>query len=465
MNDVDVVPRPTGATQPTGRTRPITADLLGLLAVASCVVTTWLWVRTGGVQQTILYPSMAMDSLGLYTGLMASNLMILQVFYLARIPWVEQSWGHDVLAHRHRLLGLWSFWLMIAHVVAFALQRMGRAPEEKLAALWTVFVTDSWMLLASLGTLMLILVVITSIRMARRRLRYESWHLLHLYSYLGMGLALPHQLFDGMHFHELWAQLYWWGMYLIALAAIIGYRLALPLWRSAHHRITVTSVKPETPGVVSILMQGHRLDKLRTKSGQFFIWRFLDGNGWSRGNPYTISDAPDGDQLRITIQAAGDGSERAARLTPGTRVLIEGPYGTMTAQLRSRPGILMMAAGVGITPFRGLLEDTPYQPGEAVLIYRYSEDTHLIFRDELLELAERRGIRLIFLPGPRRDDNSWLPAGTTGDEVEILTTLVPDIAERDVFACGPPPWIRSVRKTTRAAGLPTQNFHHEDFAW
>ena len=50
------------------------------------------------------------------------------------------------------------------------------------------------------GTVCLVMVVVTSVRAARSRLRYESWHLLHLYAYLGVGLALPHQLWTGQEF-------------------------------------------------------------------------------------------------------------------------------------------------------------------------------------------------------------------------------------------------------------------------
>ncbi|MCX4821461.1 hypothetical protein OG883_16460 [Streptomyces sp. NBC_01142] len=122
------------------------------------------------------------------------------------------------------------------------------------------------------------------------------------------------------------------------------------------------SVTTEAPGVVSITAKGYRLDKMKTASGQFFIWRFLDRPGWSRGNPYTLSAAPTPERLRITIKAAGDGSERAARLIPGTRILIESPYGTLTARRRTQPRMLLIAAGIGITTMRALLEDTPYAP-------------------------------------------------------------------------------------------------------
>jgi ferredoxin-NADP reductase len=59
------------------------------------------------------------------------------------------------------------------------------------AGAWDLVTTYPGMLLAALGFGALVMVVVTSVRAARRRLRYESWHLLHLYAYLGVGLALP----------------------------------------------------------------------------------------------------------------------------------------------------------------------------------------------------------------------------------------------------------------------------------
>jgi predicted ferric reductase len=441
------------------------ADLLGPIGIASVVVTICMWLRTGGAQTAVAGLDSGLGSLGLLTGLVAADLMILQVALLARIPWVERAWGHDLLTHRHRTAGYWSFWLMVAHVVLFAVQRGRRAGAEWLTAQYELFIHNPWFLFATLGTLLLIGVVVTSIRIARRRLRYESWHLLHLYSYLGMGLALPHQLSDGMHFHSAVARAYWWAIYGFAVAAVLAFRVALPVWRSLYHRLRVTAVKPEAPGVVSVAIDGRRLDRLRTRSGQFFIWRFLDGPGWTRGNPYTISDAPQGDRLRVTIQAAGEGSGRAAWLLPGTRVAIEGPYGTMTAQRRRRRRMLVMAAGVGITPMRALIADTPYAPGDATLIYRYSEDEHAIFREELEEIAARRGVELHFLPGARAAAGSWLPMGSDGDDVDLLRRLVPDVADRDIYICGPLPWISAVRRAARAAGASRTQIHTEDFSW
>jgi len=384
---------------------------------------------------------------------------------LARIPWVEKAWGHDLLTHRHRWVGFASFWFMLAHVAAYMIEGAGRGTPV-LTAWWQLFVLDSWMLWATAGTLMIIVVVVLSIRAARRSIRYEPWHLLHLYAYLGMALALPHQLADGSDFHQRWTQVYWWTFYLGSLAAVLVFRLGLPVWRSARHRMTVASVDVEAPGVVSVNVHGRHLDRMGTESGQFFIWRFRDGRGWTRGNPYTISAAPADDRLRVTIQAAGDGSERAARLTPGTPVYIEGPYGTMTARRRRHRHLLLVAAGVGITPIRALLEDTPTGPGDTALIYRYADEQHAVFRPEIDRLAAERGVTVHYLPGPRRRDGSWQPAGpSAGSDADALLRLFPGIAQADIYVCGPPKWISAVRRAAKQAGARRVDVHSEDFAW
>ncbi|MCU1695322.1 MAG: Respiratory burst oxidase-like protein [Mycobacterium sp.] len=440
------------------------ADVIGPTGIALVVATVCLWIFNAGLAR-FADVHRVFGSIGLLTGLLSSILMILQVLLLARIPWVERAWGHDLLAHRHRWLGFWSFWLMIVHVIAFAIDRCRTNPTTAVDALLDVFVRDPWMLWATVGTALIVVVVVTSIRYARARMRYESWHLLHLYAYLGMAFALPHQIADGADFHGIVAQVYWWGLYAFALIVTIVFRILVPVYRSLYHQLRVVGVTEEGPGVVSVRMRGRHLDRLNPRSGQFFIWRFLDGPGWTRGNPYTLSDAPDGTHLRVTIQASGQGSARVADLKPGTRVAIEGPYGTMTVERRLHDRLLFMAAGVGITPLRALIGEFTYTPGTATLIYRYTSDEHAIFVDELELLAAERGLRVIYLPGGRRDDGSWLPAGYTAADDEALEELVPAVREHDVFICGPPAWVRAVKRAAQRAGAARHQIHSEDFAW
>jgi len=458
-------PATTGAGPGTTRTRVDSAVRLAALVAcwSSLLLVAYWWAAGGGFGDLTGWES-GLTATGRLTGLLASVLLLMQVLLMSRLPLLEHAFGQDRLARIHRLVGFSSFNLMVAHIVlityGYAAGELARTP----ATLWDLTVNYPGLLLAAAGTVCLIMVVVTSVKAARRKLRYESWHLLHLYAYLGVGFALPHQLWTGQEFLASTARtVFWWGLWVVAMVALLVWRLALPLWRSARHRIEVTSVVPEGHGIVSVYMAG-RVPRLHGEAGQFFNFRFLSGRGWTRAHPYSLSAAPDGRNLRITAKVVGDGSAALGTLRPGTRVLVEGPYGRLSARARTRRRVALIGAGVGITPLRALAEALPYAPGDAVLLYRFSGRP--LFESELRVLAADRGLSLLMLPGRRRAAGSWLGSGIgPADDLTALTYWVPDIADRDVYVCGPQPWADDVRRTTEAAGLPADRFHVESFGW
>ncbi|GAB7005453.1 ferric reductase-like transmembrane domain-containing protein [Nocardioides sp. AN3] len=434
-----------------------------VLWLALLLVTYW-WVADSGVQGLGGWAE-GLTAAGRISGLWASVLLLAQVLLMARVPVLERAYGQDRLAHIHRLVGFTSFDLMLVHVLlitwGYAAGQIGSVP----ATFWTLTVDYPGMLLALAGTACLVMVVVTSVKVARRKLRYESWHLLHLYAYLGVGLALPHQLWTGAQFlTRPAATLFWWTAWALAAGAVLVWRVGLPVVRNLRHGLRVAAVVPEAPGVLSLWVSGRRLDLLRVEAGQFFQWRFLGRRGWTRANPYSLSAAPDGKHLRITVEVVGDGSAALAALTPGTRVLVEGPYGRLSPRAQTQRKVALFGAGVGITPLRALAEGLPYRPGEAVLLHRYRDVP--LFRGEFESLAQRRGLRIVALPGSRRTPASWLPAGGTPvDDSHALLGLVPDLLERDVFVCGPAGWTDSFTRAASAAGLPADQLHIETFGW
>jgi ferredoxin-NADP reductase len=309
---------------------------------------------------------------------------------------------------------------------------------------------------------------VTSIRAARRRLRYEDWHLLHLYAYLGVGLALPHELWTGADFlTSPLATLYWWSLWAAAAGAILIWRVGIPLSRSARHRIVVERVQREAGDAVSVVLRGRNLDRLRAGAGQFFTWRFLDGPGWTRGHPYSLSAAPTPTQLRITAKDLGDGSGRLSQLKPGTRVLIEGPYGRMHAGVRTRRKVTLLAGGIGVTPLRAILEELEQGPGDVTLVYRAHAGDDLVLRREIDAVVAAAGARVYYALGPRIPNRrSWLPQSAAHlDDVTGLRHLVPDVADHDVFICGAVPWMEAARDACLAAGVPAERIHLERFSW
>ncbi|MBU2669107.1 ferredoxin reductase family protein [Actinoplanes bogorensis] len=426
-------------------------------AGASLTVVTSIWVANGGPQD--LTGGGALSATGRLLGLWASDLLLIQVLLMARIPLVERAFGQDRLARWHRVTGFTSFWLLLTHIVLITLGYASTARTNPLAQLWSMIWNFPGMLLAASGTLALVMVVVTSIRAARRRLRYESWHLLHLYAYLGAFLALPHQLWSGSDFvGSPLATAYWWGLWGIAVAAVLTYRVVLPLLRNRRHRLVVDRVVPEAHGITSVYLDGHDLHRLPARAGQFFHWRFLDGPGWTRSNPFSLSAAPS-DQLRITVKDSGDGSGRVATLKRGTRVLVEGPFGKLTGESYAGGPVVLLACGIGITPLLALLGELPYAPGEATLLYRVRDDAATAFRPELDRLAAERGVRVVYLTGSR--GSSWLPADRSDD----LFSLAPDVRAARVFICGPEEWAAQARTAVRAAGVPAARVHTELFSW
>jgi ferredoxin-NADP reductase len=239
------------------------------------------------------------------------------------------------------------------------------------------------------------------------------------------------------------------------------------VWRSWRHGLVVERVVPEAPGVVSVHLRGRDLDRLRAGAGQFFTWRFRSGEGWTRGHPYSLSAAPHPDALRITVKDLGDGSRAVAGLRPGTRVLIEGPYGRMHPGVRTRRKVTLMASGIGISPMRALLEELDHAPGELTLVYRARDVHELALRDEIDAIAAQTGARVFYVLGRRVPGRAtWLPESAAHlSDSQALLHLVPDVAEHDVYLCGASGWMDAVRAAALEAGVPAQNIHLERFSW
>ena len=119
---------------------------------------TALWVANGGVQDLGSVAG-ALTSTGRLTGLVASALLLVQVFLMARVPWFEQAWGQDELARTHRLVGFTSFNLLWAHIVLITLGYAAGTPAGIWGTLVDLVLHYPGMLLATAGTVALCLVV------------------------------------------------------------------------------------------------------------------------------------------------------------------------------------------------------------------------------------------------------------------------------------------------------------------
>ncbi|SDZ04541.1 Predicted ferric reductase [Micromonospora pattaloongensis] len=433
---------------PAGRRLVVLVLWLGLLA---SVLPWWLETPTGSLRGT----DDVLIAAGRITGLVAGYVLLVQLLLMSRLRLLERWIGTEQLARWHRDIGATLVIAVLAHT---ALILVGYAGLERQSLFGEIRVLLGYehMVGAFAAAGIMVALGLLGIRAVRAALPYELWYYLHLSSYAVLVLGFGHQFTHGQQlFRPGPVRTGWLALYVVVLVALVWGRVVTPLAFNLRHRLRVADVVAESPDVFSIYLTGRRLDRLDVLGGQFFRWRFLARRCWWQSHPFSLSAAGNGRWLRVTVKVVGSHTADLRELNPGTRVWAVGPAGTFTAAHRRRPRALLIAGGSGIAPIRALLEEMP--PG-AALIYRARTPADVLLQRELDWLAEARGTQIWYVVGGRDD-----PAPRQALSARGLTRLVPDVARRDVYLCGPPGLLGAVTVALRRAGVPRRQIHQATF--
>jgi predicted ferric reductase len=446
---------------PVPRVWPIRANDVYALLAGNALLILGMWIRHGNLGE-FSTPAGAAIAAGELAALYGTYLILIQLVLMSRNPWLDQIFGQDRITQAHRWVGFAAVWLLLLHGV---LTTVGYAMSDgtSLVGQTLTFMTSyPYVLWSIVGMGLLIMVAVTSVRAARRRVSYETWYAIHLYAYLAIALSFLHQLFVGVDFvNDQVASLYWIALYVLAFGTLIVFRFGQPISISLRHRMRVANVVQEGPGIVSIYLTGRDLDRLPVRAGQWFRLRFLTTTGWYRAHPFSISAAPNGRYLRFTVKDLGDYTGKLQKVRVGTVVSVEGPYGVFTGARRTKSRVLLVAGGIGITPLRALLEELPAAKGSLTLVYRASGPEDVVFRNELDQLAELRGATIHYLVGKR--GSREVPSDPF--EPRELRRLVPDLKDRDIYICGPTGMMDRVLSTLTRLRVPESQVHYERFAF
>jgi predicted ferric reductase len=433
------------------RPDPLTA------AIAITLVTLGLWAFTGGLSALGGGVTGLMLAIGRLAGLLAALAALGGIVLTSRPPSLERAAGLDRLMAWHRITGMTAAFGMLVHVLATLVAAGG------FTGMWTALVdllAADWYVAALAAAILFALVAGSSWRRVRRRMTHETWHGVHLAGYLAIALAFPHQLFSGSTFvGNVLASWWWTGLYAATAWLVLRSRLGGIIGSVRRPRTEVTQVIPEAPGVVSLVVTGPGVDALAARPGQFVCLRVLTRDLWWQAHPYSLSAAPRGGSMRVTVKALGDGSSRTLALDAGTRVLLEGPYGALTIDRAEGRSVLLIGAGVGIAPMRALLEASEARQAPIVLA-RASSAADLPLAGELDALARARGGQLMAITGPRTAFSDGIPFTAAA-----LRRNVADLRDGAVFVCGPRALQDAIVRALGEAGVPTDQIHTERFAW
>jgi predicted ferric reductase len=411
----------------------------------------WLGTKTGSLDST----ATILQAAGRVTGLIAGYVLLVQVVMMSRLSIFERWIGARHLTLWHKELGGFVVITILAHAALITVGYADLDHKPLIGEFWSILTQYNDMVPAVIAAGMLVCIGLLSIRTLRRALPYELWYYLHLSAYVVLLLGYAHQFSNGQELYAGFGRTLWIAFYVIAIALVVWGRVGAPMWMNARHRLRVADVVAEGPGMVSVYITGKRLRDLDAQAGQFFRWRFLARGLWWQAHPFSLSAAPNGRWLRLTIKTVGSHTYKLRSMRPGVPIYVEGPWGDFTAARRVRSRALLIAAGSGIAPIRAVLEELP--PG-AVLIYRATTVRELALREELEELAHLRHATLWFVVGDRRAPGPrhlFTPRG--------MKELVPDITERDVYLCGPDGLVAASLKIMRRLQVPRRQVHLDPF--
>jgi len=430
------------------------------LFLINLVVVVGIWYTHSGVALASGRTPASLRSLSNISAISAVYLILIQLLLIGRTAWIEKTFGLDKLSRLHHWLGLGIPVLIIIHPILLSVGAAWGTNKTWLDMWWRManYIEDVGK--ATIAAGLFIVLVVLSILIVYKKLKYETWFYTHLLMYLAILLAFGHQLGSGDDFKEAWTRVYWLMLYAFVLFNLAYYRFILPVWSTWKHGFVVDHVEQESKGVWSIYIKGKDLGSFKVKAGQFFILRFLDKENWWQAHPFSLSCAPNKDFLRITIKDLGDFTSRMGQIKPGTRVLIDGPHGTFVVDKARKERFLLIAGGIGITPVRSLAQELVERKSDTVLLYAFRTEQDAVLKDELDVMAQQSGLRVACVIS---NDEKW--EGEKGSlDKEKIQRLTPDFMDREIYLCGPPPMTKTVLTALHDLGVPKSQIHFERFS-
>ncbi len=396
-------------------------------------------------------------------GLLATFFALTQFMLMGRIWWIERAFGLDRLASFHRLNGYGAIILIVLHPILLTMHHVIEDGTSFGEAYLGIFGEHPYTIYALIAEILFVLVVVSSIYIARKHLKFETWYWVHLMVYLAIVLATFHQFVNGGSLiGSTVAMAFWIGLYAFVALNLIIWRFCLPVYRLLKYDFRIHRVERESATVANVYIKARDLSRLTVVPGQFILVRIFARGFWWQEHPFTVSWMPKENQLRLSIRAVGDYTEAISSLKPGARVLVSGPFGRFTREVMTTKKQLLIAGGIGITPIRSLAEQAAREGSDTVVLYSNKNTRDVPLKDELDALAisaKKLTIHYIYSDAPA---NKRQMTGRIDED--YIKKLAPDFLSRDVYVCGPPPMMASIVADLKALGLPEEQIHYEVFA-
>lgn len=235
----------------------------------------------------------------------------------------------------------------------------------------------------------------------------------------------------------------------------------------------VSRIQPENHDVTSMFLEGKDPKFASRRAGQYAVIRVMRPEGWSEPHPFTISCAPEADYLQFTIKAAGAFTSSVRNIEPGTPVKCLGPNGTFCRDIDDRPSVVLIAGGVGITPFLSVLRHFHAKgaSNEVMLFWSNKTFEDVFCLEEISGMSNALNLKVVHNLSREDDPKRHLRGGYPNVVFESGRLDAGVLSRYGVnpkaafYLCGPPPMMDSVLQELSTLGVDPEAVEREKFSW
>ncbi len=380
---------------------------------------------------------------GLLSGWLGTGLIAASLLLMIRDPyWASWFGGLQQMYRWHHGMGVLGFVLLLAHPLLLAGHYLPLDPDIA----WEYLSPLNPQSINILGWLALIIFTLGMAATFVLHLPYGMWRRFHMLLVIAIALGFGHIWSVSGFSISLTATL------LPALISV-GWRLLCADRGIGARPYEVSAVDHPAEDITEVNLRP-LARPISIAPSQFVSAAFFEGphfQGCGDFHPYTVSHIAKDGSLTLSIKALGDCTQHIQSLEPGVAVRLQGPYGNFLLDRPIAPEV-WIAAGVGLTPFLALLRSQSLTQ-HTELFYVHRESESVPYEEELQRFATNQALLCFH------------SLSMTNDLTLLFTWLenIDNLNKKQVYLCGPPPFMAKVTKWLREHDMPGQQIHFEQF--
>lgn len=401
-------------------------------------------------------------NLSVALGFVGLALFGLQFAIAARSAYIVHPVGVDIVLGYHRQMAYVATLFVFAHPIILFLF------DPRFLGLLDVFTSPLRAKFAVISCATLVILIVLSVLRRQLRVTYAAWQVSHaILALIVVVTALVHVVLVGYYVREWWEQALWIAYSGAFIALGVWVRIVKPVLRR-RRRWIVESIAHGTPGTTTVMIRLHDPRSygehgFRFEPGQFAWLQARRSPFAMTYHPFSFaSSAEHTDTVRFTIKAHDHFSKDVADLRPGDAVYLDGPFGAFV--LPDSPALVLIAAGVGVTPLVSMLETLADRddPRPVQLWLGNRDEGDIPCRDEIAALQPR--LRLDVTHVLSRPREGW-PGERGHVDAAFVAARVPSLPRGTVFClCGPDAMMDDLERALAAAGVARDDIRSERFA-